>query len=253
MGSNRFRRFSRTWLLALTLTLACASAAHATSFQIGQFVTFGGGDWGNGGVATGLLLTDYSSVYVSTSGVLTVGLPNTGFTMKFSSPVTVNAYLPAVGTPAPLNQNLVDPLSSSSGTFGGDVLGLQLDVDFSNAGFLAHAAGITFGDLVLQNLSTTPALNGLTVNQLLADANTCLGGGSCIYSAAILDGVAGDLTLSFLGGTPGTVSFGGVNFSANTNLALPGSVVATPEPSSVLLLFSGLAGLGFARRRFLRA
>ena len=170
-----------------------------TPWKNGQVVTYGAGDWGNGGNATALLLAGFDIVYAGTSGVLTVG---GSFTMKFTSPLTVNAYLPAIGTPAALNQNLVDPLTSSSGAFGGDVTALQLDVDFSDAGLLVGTANVSFGDLSVCNLASTTDLNGKSVRQVLAIVNTALGGGSTIDSVASLDGVASALSLAFDGGTP---------------------------------------------------
>lgn len=57
-----------------------------------------------------------------------------------------------------------------------------------------------------------------------------------------MDTIANELNGSFEAGTPDSF--------AQTNLALPGSVTPTPEPSSVLLLAARLLGLvGFANRR----
>jgi hypothetical protein len=132
------------------------------------------------------------------------------------------------------------------------VLALQFDVDFSKAGFLLHPSGIPFGSLVLQNFSTLPALNGLTVSQFLADANTCLGGGSCIESIGVMDTVTVDLTDSFLGGiVHPPVTSNGVDFSTQVNLALPPSAV--PLPAALPLFATGLVGLGLLGWRRKRA
>lgn len=238
--SKGFRVFLRTSLLLLALALACAGAAQADSFQNGAFITYTQSDWGNGGAAVNLLGANYATVFSSAFGTVTVGLPNTGFTMRFDGSGAVLAYLPTAGLPGPLTGNLLDPTSTPSGIFGGDVLALQLNVDFSNAGVLHGTAGIPFGNLVLQNFTTMPALNGLTVSQFLADANACLGGGSCIYSPADLDNLSAGLNFTFAGGNYSPIYL-------PDNLALPTSAV--PEPSSLLLLITGVLGLGIFQYR----
>ena len=239
----------------LSITTACAlliaNAANAAPFQNGDFVTYDQNVWSGTNPGGLLLVANYNTVYASTFNVVTLGLPITGFTMSFDGASKVLNYLPASGTPAPLNGKTLDPSSTSSGTFGGNVLALQFDVDFSKAGFLVHPSGIPFGSLVLQNFSTLPALNGLTVSQFLADANTCLGGGSCIESIGVMDTVTADLTDSFLGGiVHPPVTSNGVDFSTQVNLALPQSAV--PLPDALPLFASGMVGLlllGWRRKR----
>jgi hypothetical protein len=98
-----------------------------------------------------------------------------GQDMKFTGAGAIENYLPASGTPAALNADLIDPTSSSSGQFGGEVLALRLNVDFSAAG-ITQGPGGPFGALTLT--STGMSLDGQTVLQVLAAMNTALGGGN---------------------------------------------------------------------------
>jgi hypothetical protein len=241
MNSKGFLAFS-----AISLTLACAGQAKADpDFKPMQFVTYSQNDWGSGAVAPSLLSADYDAVFTAENEVLIVGSVSPGlYNLAFTSASNVTDYLPTVGTPAPLTTSLTNPTSSSSGGFGGDVVALTLNVDFSATGFLHGASSIPFGNLLLTNFSGgLSGLDGLTVSQFLAVANTCLGDGSCPYGLYNVATITDDLNFSFESGTPSAF--------ADYNLALPAT--PTPEPSTLLLLGSGLASLGFLRRRFLRA
>jgi hypothetical protein len=90
------RRVSRFVFLVLLLTLAYVGAARADSFSNGQFVTYVQSGWSSVPNAVSILNADFATVYFPDVGVVTVGLPNTGFTMQFVSPSTILLYLPAV-------------------------------------------------------------------------------------------------------------------------------------------------------------
>ena len=81
-------------------------------------------------------------------------------------------------------------------------MSLQLNVDFSDAGFLVGTSNVRFGDLTLCNFTTLPALNGMTVRQFLATVNTLLGGGSGTYGIADLQIITSALNDSFHAGVP---------------------------------------------------
>jgi hypothetical protein len=166
----------------------------------GDLITYPQSMWSDDPTASGLLLNNYGSVYSSNFGVVEAGIHGAaGFSIAFSAAMFVIGYLPSSGTPGPLNVDLIDPTSTSSGAFGGEVLALRINIDFSDAGRLPGALGIPFGDLQLQNfLHSQFNFNGLTVRQFLGEANNLLGGGySFYYSIPELNLVTAELNSSF--------------------------------------------------------
>jgi hypothetical protein len=149
------------------------------------------------------LLDNYHSVYASTFGVLEIGiLGEAGHSLLFTSASELTDYLPAAGVPGPLTSDFYKHSSSASGAFGGEVVALRLNVDFSDAGFSLGDLGIPFGDLQLRSFFGSQFnLNGLTVRQFLGQANNLLGGGSSLfYSIPELYPIARELNGSFFAG-----------------------------------------------------
>ena len=236
----------------LTLLLACAGAAHADIWHNGDLTTYNQGSWG-GCVATcdpsfpdpGAVLLDgsFNTVYAGTGGVI-VGSASK-FTMVFTDATSVRKYMPSIGPFAPLNGSVVNPGTTVSGAFGGEVLGIEFNVDFCDAGLLPGASGLRFGDLILANFSTGPVVNqepfnGLTVRQFLGDVNILLSDGSTIFTIADLGTSLSDLNASFSNGTASAF--------AQAHLVAPPSASAVPEPSSLLLVIGAALGMGLAER-----
>jgi hypothetical protein len=201
-------------------------------------------------------------VYAGTNEVLiagVVGAPGQ-FNVAFTSADAVLGYLPTAGAPGSLTASLLNPSSVSNvtGVFGGDVVSLELNIAFNNAGLLGSTASSPFGDLVLTNFTgSLSGLNGLTVSQFLAIAETCLAGGSCPDGLDNIATITAELNVSFEGGTVQSGFFPSCSPAectfADSYLAPPSSVTPAPEPSSLLLLAPGLAGVALLRRRFVRA
>ncbi len=243
------RRTGVFWLslLILVLPLALSGAASATVWKDGDLITWTQGAWGDIPTTTnaaGLLNDNYDTVYASTGGIFEVGIPGTaGFSMVFTTAANLLDYLPSAGTAAPLDSDLGNPTTSPSGIFGGDVAALKINIDFSDAGFLTGNSGLKFGDLTVSNLTSDTDLNGLTIRQILGIANTALGGGTVADSISDIDFIAANLNASFGGG--------GVSTWAQDHLNAPSTAV--PEPTTMLLLGSGLIGLaGYGRKKFFK-
>ena len=258
------RRGVRTLLALAALSAPLALPAHATTFTDNEFVTWSQGAWGDdpfcesGNPAecniSGLLENDFNSLFAP-SDLLELGVPGAGgFSMIFDSADAIIAYLPASGVPDPLTADLLDPVHTASGALGGEVLTATLNVTFSDDGVLAHPSGVPFGDLVLQNLESLVGdpsfgngvgpeiaeLDGTSVRDVLADANSLLGGAASPFTPQDMFVVLNDIDMSFNGGPAGEF--------AMEYLALPEGP-AVPEPSTWAMMLVGLAGVGFASWR----
>jgi hypothetical protein len=262
-------RLVRT-LAALAALALAARPAHATTFTLGEFVSYSQGSWGQdpacnqfGCNAAAVLENNFDSVFARFNGLMEVGIPGpAGFSIIFDGPDPIITYLPASGTPGPLTADLLDPVTSASGGLGGEVVTAELNVAFSDAGVLAHPHGVPFGDLVLQNLESlvgSPGfgpeiaqLDGAPVHELLSEANLLLGGAASPFTPeemfVLLDGV----DFSFAEGvilSSGAEIDGLPDTFAMEHLAFPGTAPTVPEPSTWAMLIIGFAGLGFVRYR----
>lgn len=153
----------------------CTPGVGTCGWVTGSMTTYTQLAWGNPFATNPTLFGGYDTVYGNS--VVEVGIPGSGgFSMAFTLPLAVSEYLPASGAPAPLNADLVNPTTTASGVLGGEVLGLQLNVDFADAGLTTGTSAFAFGDLTLCNLGA--AVDGTSVRDFLARANTALGGGT---------------------------------------------------------------------------
>jgi hypothetical protein len=181
----------------------CTPGTAGCGWKTGEVITYSQNQWGEASTPAGALLAaHYNSLYAATGGVLAVGLIGTGgFSMAFQSVGPIFAYLPAIGAVGALDADLVDPTTTSSGSFGGEVLALQLNIDFADAGHMDGSTGLHVGDLTICN---TPLffVNGTTVRTFAGFANSALGGGSAPHSITVLNDIAFFVNSAFIGGSP---------------------------------------------------
>jgi PEP-CTERM putative exosortase interaction domain len=228
------------WPAALLGALLLPGVADAGPFVDNQFFSFSQNTWGadpGAGPPASLVRDDFDTLYPTG---LIVGSTANKY-MLFTAGDALLDYLPSTGPAAPLNAILVDPFTTISGIFGGQVAGLRLNIDFSDAGILSHPSGVSFGDLLLTGLTGNVAgLDGLSLRQFQLIANDFLGGVLEPYPIADFSAVLMLVNGAFEGGFH--------NAWGDAHLELP-TVTAVPEPSTGVLLSLGFAVLGALPRR----
>jgi hypothetical protein len=231
-------------LMVLGLSLFLVRSAQADTWSAGAFTTYDQAEWGDSASAPGLLLqNEYGTVYSSTGDLFDIGIASPGFSAEFTSGLHLGDFLPASGASGALSTDLENPSTTSAGIFAGQVAGLKLNIDFSEAGLLPGTAGLSFGDLVLTGFSgSDSSLNGLTVGEFLTLTNSALGGGDTGLTFSDLEIDLAHLNNAFDdGGQPEPF--------AQDHLAAPGSSVAMPEPPTLLLAAAGVLAAAIFRKK----
>jgi hypothetical protein len=183
---------------------ATVSLRGASAWQPGDLHTWTQSNWHIPTVGGEFLMRSYSTVYASNAGLFDIGrVSSSSFSASWTSPSALLAFLPASGAAGPLTSDLLNPTSSSAGSFAGNAVALKLNVDFSDAGLFPAHSPRTFGDVTVCGLTSATDLNGQTVRQVLDRVNTAISGGSTNISIADLDDVSRELSASFVNGMPG--------------------------------------------------
>src|ERR1700728_596941 len=203
----------RQSLAVLGIVIAtAASLAMAQTFQNNDFITWSQVAWGQPpttGNLTAELQQDFNTVFASTNDLMEIGIHGSaGYSIIFDDPNNIINFLPATGAPGPLTADLLDPATSAAGSYGGEVATLELNVAFNDAGLLKGNLGMSVGNLVLTGFTGDLTFaNGLTVRQILNDANTVLGGGPEPNPSVMFQDMftlANSIDMSFNGGTVST-------------------------------------------------
>lgn len=184
-------------------TPTCTPGTAGCGWQPGDLVTFDQVQWGTSGTTAGNLMSaSFGAIYLSSGGVLEVGIPGTGGqSIRFTSGAAVINYLPSSGPAQTLTNDVSNPTATSSGVFGGEVTALAVNVDFSAGGVLGGSVTTDFGDLSICGAS---GLSNMTVSSFLALAENTLGGANTGFTPAQLLSLVQQLNAAFQDGTPST-------------------------------------------------
>jgi GEVED domain/HYR domain/Lectin C-type domain/Secretion system C-terminal sorting domain len=126
---------------------------------------------------------------------LTIGCASNR-TLLLTSSAAVNTFLPCGGTPAVLSQSYVNP-SCISNVFASQLIAASLSVGFDNANPNYSTSTTSLGSLVVTN----GPLTGLTVNQVIAQANSLIGGCGSSYSIGDLNTALTNINQNYVDGT----------------------------------------------------
>jgi choice-of-anchor A domain-containing protein/uncharacterized repeat protein (TIGR01451 family) len=144
------------------------------SCDLTGFSTYTQGGWSSPSNSTPGMLRDqyFDTVFPSD---LIMGSTHT---LTLTTANAVMNFLPQGGTSYKLITDYVDPLSTSAGVLAGQLTAAMLNVHFNAEGYLGNNPDYLLGELVI----TAGPFQGKTVNQLLAIANSAIGGESSGYT-----------------------------------------------------------------------
>jgi len=151
-------------------SIQCTNPCKCSITISGKGCTYSKGEWGNSGNdGWNKSHSQWGYVYGSKGSCVKIG---SGYnTYTFTSADSVGNFLNKSGNAGPIYGGYTNP--GSANDFATQVLALQMNVDFSNAGVIAPG----LGNLKIQS----GLLQGWTVQQVLTLANQVLGGSQPLY------------------------------------------------------------------------
>jgi hypothetical protein len=141
-----------------------------------KYTTYSQGGFQGGGTPGQIFDNNFTTVFAAG---LTIGLedgsgPNHDATwIGTAGHDALKAFLGGGGQSEPLNADTQNATSVSGGALAVQTAALTLNIRFNDAGLLSGTLLPPFGTLTLKGFGN--ALDGMTINQVLADANTTLG------------------------------------------------------------------------------
>lgn len=124
-------------------------------------------------------------------------IPNFG-SASFTTSAAIEDFLPAKRTPAVLDENYIDPLTTSGGILAGQTVALTLNVyfDYYDPGFSVSTTNLK--DLVVADATST--CYGMTVERVLFEANQVLAGMPTQFTAREINDCVAAINENFVDG-----------------------------------------------------
>jgi len=163
-----------------------------------RFQTHTQGGWGAGAHGNNPgAYRDLNFASAFPSGAV-IGLPGANYSATFTDAEAVKDFLPAGSTPMPFIGDHVDPILTEAGVLAGQVLALTLNVGFDLYDPDLALSVNNLKDYVIDD-SSVPC-DGMTVQEVLDEANTILGGLPSVFSASEINECATWINEEFDGG-----------------------------------------------------
>lgn len=128
--------------------------------------------------------------------------PLDGNGAKWTSSGVIKDFLSDGGPPSVLRIDLLNPLVTSSGVFGGQLVAAKLNVEFSLAGVFPTLGPVPITDLVYDNPGHP--LDGFTIADIIAIADIAISGLPTPYSIPDINLALSDFNEAFVDGTTST-------------------------------------------------
>ena len=166
-----------------TLSASTSTSLNAVAEECGIFRTQTPGGWGtepSGNNPGAYLHANFAAAFPDD---LQLWLLHGDFYVSFTSAQAITDYMPAGGKPQPLTNSYTDPTTSDlKNTLVSQVIALMLSTGFDNYDPNFGPSDLNLGFMVI----ASGAMQGLAVNEVLAEANMVLGGCSGNYSVSNL-------------------------------------------------------------------